>query len=194
MIDRIGFKGVSGTNGELYTEGLGNYSDIISGLRLDSESTFQEYATAGDGLGMYKEIAKLYNAIVGKASGNSDFLSRVCVTSPTVFSLIATTPFMVTPNGGITTDTVMTYAQNVLNLTFFATNQLIGMGSGSTDRLILLNNDMTNMRLYIPNPLMFAPVTIKGFDYSIESKFSVAGVGINFNNAIGYLDNVAAAV
>ena len=54
----------------------------------------------------------------------------------------------------------------------------------------MLSATYDNMRLFIPQPLTFAPVFIKGFKYMLESKFRAAGVGINRANAIGYLKTI----
>jgi hypothetical protein len=77
-----------------------------------------------------------------------------------------------------------------LGLKIYASSRLEGKGISETDRAVLLNNDRRNIRFYLPEPLRFAPVSIRGFSYMLASKFRVAGVGINRNNAIGYLDTI----
>ena len=67
---------------------------------------------------------------------------------------------------------------------------MIGKGAGDTDRMIMMSNDRRNIRFYIPTPMHFAPVFIKGFNYELASEFRLGGVGFNRSNAIGYLDAI----
>jgi hypothetical protein len=184
LIDEIGFNGIS-IEGETLTEGLTNYSNVISALNIDASQTFAN----ATGIQMYQTIARLYNLMVGQAKGSAELVPNVLVLPPQQFSDMSTALMTGTsPVTGYTT--VKEFIESKLGLTIYSSARLIGAGDGATDRAIMLNNDRRNIRFHLPEPLNFAPVFIKGFKYMLASKFRVAGVGINRSNAIGYIDGI----
>lgn len=193
FIDKMIFLGMTDSRGTSLTEGLANYSSYATGLRLDADSTFAAYAAAKDGLGMYGEIAKLYNAMIGAAAGASQFYPDTIVIPPTQFAIMASTPIVVAGGNGVAMDTVLTYTERNLGVKVYGSKWVIGQGDSSSDRLIMFaakENANPNATLYIPMPLQFLPIFIKAGDYHITSQFRVAGVSINFNNSIAYLDKI----
>lgn len=199
FIDEMIFLGMKDSRGVSLTEGLANYTEYITdtdselSLRQNSDSTFKTYSKTKDGWGMYSQIEKICNAMSGKAGGYEGFEPKTICLPPLQYSYAKKTP-MANPAGGtITPDTVMSYCKRNLNLDFYASNRLIGQGDGASDRMVILNNEASanpNMTLYIPMPLQFLPIKIDLGDYHIASQFRVAGVSINYNNAIAYLDHI----
>ena len=184
MIDEIGFLGVTLENGDLVNSGLANYTNVLSALDVDSTDVFSNLS----GLQIYEQIAGLYNEAVGQAGGNDTLFPKVCVLPPKQFSDISTK--MMTGTSPVTAYvTVKQYLEANLGIKCYASSRMVGVAEGF-DRLVLLNNAPENMQMFIPQPLQFAPINIRGFKYELFSKFRVAGVGINFANAISYLNKI----
>ena len=186
-IDEIGFEGIKNKddNNTLLTEGLTNYSDTIASLVKTAGATF----AASDGLTIYGEIQNLYNEMIGEAGAAAVLRPNVVVLPPKQFSIISTELMTGTsPVTGFVT--VKDFIESQLGLTCYASTRCSGKGAGSTDRLVMINNDRRNMRFHLPEPLRFAPIDIRGFKYNLQSKFRIAGMGFNRNNAIGYLDAI----
>lgn len=184
LIDEIGFNGIS-IEGDQITDGITNYSSVISSLINTASQTFAN----ATGLQMYQTIADLYNEMVGQAKGSAELTPNVLILPPQQYSDLSTKLMTGTsPVTGFTT--VKEFVESKLGLKIYASSRLIGAGASSTDRGILLNNDRRNIRFHLPQPLQFAPVFIKGFKYMLASKFRIAGVGINRSNAIGYIDSI----
>ena len=184
LVDEIGFDGLV-VEGTQVTDGLGNYSSALAALTLTAGQTF----ALSTGLEMYSEIAELYNTMVGAAGGSEELRPNTIVLPPLQYSDMSTKLMTGTsPVTGFTT--VKEFIESKLNVKIYASNRMKLKGAGSTDRLVMLNNDRRNVRFHLPEPLRFAPVDIRGFKYDLQSKFRIAGVGINRNNAIGYLDGI----
>lgn len=185
LIDQIGFEGISLPTVGVVTEGLTNFTQTDGDLVKTASATF----AASAGLVIYQEIQNLYNEMVGKAGGNEALRPNVVILPVKQYSIVATELMTGTsPVTGFTT--VKEFIESKLQVKLYASNRLKGKGAGSTDRMIMLNNDRRNIRFHIPTPLRFAPVTVKGFNYLLESNFRIAGVGFNRSNAIGYLDAI----
>ena len=185
LIDQIGFQGIQLSDGSTLTSGLANYAGVLSNLSIVAGSTF----ASSTGLQIYNTIQKLYNLMVGAAGGSAELIPNVIILPPTQFSIVTTTLMTGTsPVTGFVT--VKQFIESQLGLKIYASNRLIGQGVSSTDRLIMLNNDRRNIRMFIPQPLIFAPISIDGFKYKTQSKFRIGGIGINRANAIGYIDTI----
>lgn len=185
-IDKIGFEGITLPNSATpITSGLANFTQPDAALVRTSAATFE----ASTGLAIYQEIQGLYNVMVGKAGNNQALIPTVIVLPVKQYSIVSTELMTGTsPVTGFTT--VREFIESKLQVKLYASNRLIGKGTTSTDRMVMLNNDRRNIRFHIPTPLRFAPVFIKGFNYLLESEFRIGGVGFNRSNAIGYLDGI----
>jgi hypothetical protein len=187
------FLGMKDSKGASLTDGLANYANFATGLKLDSDATFATYAITKDGWGMYSQIEKIFNAHLGAAAGYEGFYPKTIVVPPTQYAYMRTTP-MANPAGGtITPDTVLTYTERVLGVKVYASVRMIGQGDAASDRMVLLNSEVSanpNMTLYIPMPLQFLPIKIDLGDYHIASQFRVAGISINYRETISYLDKI----
>lgn len=184
-IDQIGFEGISLPNGDRITDGLANFSNTIASLVNTAAQTF----AAGTGLQTYNAISGLFNEMVGQAGGSAELRPNVIVMPPEQYSTISTQ--LMTGTSPVTGYvTVKEFIESQLGVKCYASNRMRSTGAGSTDRLVMLNNDRRNMRFHLPEPLRFAPINIRGFKYNLQSKFRIAGMGFNRNNAIGYLDGI----
>ena len=191
MIDEISFKGISLKENDgsatPVTEGLTNYSSVIGANYLTAGATF----AASDGLTIYNAIKNLYDTMVGQAGAAEELRPNKIVLPPKQFAIIATT--LMTGTSPVMTagqDTVLSFIERTLGVKAYASSRCVAASDTGTDLLIMLSATYDNMRLFIPQPLTFAPVFIKGFKYMLESKFRAAGVGINRANAIGYLKTI----
>lgn len=191
MMDEISFKGISLVQNDgpadPVTEGLTNYSSVISANNLTAGATF----AASSGLEIYNSIAALYNAMMGEAGSAEELRPDKIILPPKQYSKLATT-IMTGTSPVMTTgqETVLTFIERNLGVKCYSSSRCVGASSVGTDLLIMLSATYDNVRLFIPQPLQFAPVFIKGFKYMLESKFRIAGVGINRANAIGYLKTI----
>lgn len=193
MIDEIGFNGISlkqdDGSATPVTEGLTNYSSYVSANYKTATATF---ATL-DGLSIYNNIKLLYDEMIGQAGAAEELRPNKIILPPKQFAIISTTPL--TGSSGAATniapnETVLSYMQKVLGVTAYASSRCVAASNTGTDLLIMLSATYDNMRYFIPQPLQFAPIFIKGFKYMLESKFRIAGVGVNRNNTIGYLKTI----
>jgi hypothetical protein len=189
FIEQSVFQGIVDVNGDLINTGLANYDGYNSNLRLDSDSTFATYLASGDGMGIYNQISKLINEMASEGNGAMVFDPTLAILPPKQKKILDT---LLAKDTSAATgySSISKLLEKNLNLKVLATPLTIGMGDGASDRLILLNPMNDNMKLYIPMPLEFAPLDIRGFRYTIESQFKIAGVFIARNNAIGYLDHI----
>jgi len=189
FIEQSVFQGIVDVNGDLINTGLANYDGYNANLRLDCTLPFADYLSTGDGMSIYNEISKLVNAMAGEANGAVTFDPTICIAPPTQKKILDT--LLVKDTSAKTGySSISKLLKDNLGLTLLSTPLVKGMGDGATDRLILLNASNDNMKLYVPMPLEFAPIDIRGFRYTIESQFRIAGTYIARNNAIGYLDNI----
>lgn len=185
IIDQIGFLGVTIQDGSRVTDGLANYSGVISSLVNIATSPF----ASATGLQIYNDIAFLYNEMIGQAGGAEELRPNTIVLPPQQYGIISAA--LMTGTSPVTGFlTVRQFIEQNLNVKIYASNRMKGQGTSSTDRLVMFNNDRRNMRFHLPQPLQFAPVDIRGFKYDLQSKFRISGLGINRNNAIGYLDTI----
>ncbi len=191
MMDEISFNGISLKQNDgsatPVTEGLTNYSDVISANYLTAGATF----AASSGLEMYNSIKGLYDTMVGQAGAAEELRPNKIVLPPKQFAILATT--IMTGTSPVMTagqDTVLSFIERVLGVKVYASSRCVAASDTGTDLLIMLSATYDNMRLFIPQPLQFAPVFIKGFKYMLESKFRIAGLGVNRANAIGYLKTI----
>jgi hypothetical protein len=127
--------------------------------------------------------------MVGQSGAAEELRPNTIVLPAAQFARIST-QLMVGVLSTAVQPTVLKYIEENLRVKIYSSNRLIGKGDSATDRLAMFNNDRRNMRLYLPEPLNFAPLFIHGFDYELPAKFRIAGVGINRSNAIGYLDGI----
>lgn len=186
-MDKISFKGIYLPNGAAtpVTEGLTNYSSVIAALYNTSSGLF----SALSGLAIYNNIQGLYNEMVGAAGGSEELRPNKIILPPLQFSIISTA--LMTGTSPVTGYvTVKQFLESQLGIKCYASSRCVAASDTGTDLLIMLSATYDNVRLYIPQPLQFAPVYIKGFKYMLESKFRIAGVGINRANAIGYLKTI----
>lgn len=191
MMDEIAFNGISlkqdDGSATPVTEGLTNYSSYVSANYLTAGATF----AVSDGLTIYNAIKNLYDTMVGQAGAAEELRPNKIVLPPKQFAIIATT--LMTGTSPVMTagqDTVLSFIERTLGVKAYASSRCVAASNTGTDLLIMLSATYDNMRLFIPQPLQFAPVFIKGFKYMLESKFRMAGVGINRANAIGYLKTI----
>lgn len=191
MIDEIAFNGISLKQNDgsttPVTEGLTNYSSYVSANYKTSTGTFASLS----GLEIYNNIKLLYDEMVGQAGASAQLRPTKVILPPKQFAIISTT--LMTGTSPVMTagqDTVLSFIQRTLGVTCYASSRCVAASNTGTDLLIMLSATYDNMRLFIPQPLQFAPVFVKGFKYMLESKFRIAGVGINRNNAIGYLKTI----
>lgn len=187
LMDKIAFKGITLPNGSAtpVTDGLTSYSGIISSLYLTSTGVFSSLT----GLQVYQQIAALYNKMVGEAGGSEELRPNKVILPPLQYSLLRTT--LMTGTSPVTGYvTVMEFLESQLGIKCYASSRCKLASDTGTDLLIMLSATYDNVRLYIPQPLTFAPVTIDGFKYKLNSKFRIAGVGVNRSNAIGYLKTI----
>jgi hypothetical protein len=186
LIDQIGFEGISLPNVGTVTEGLTNFSQPDPDLIRTSSNTFNNLT----GLEIYNEIRDLRNKMVAKAGNNAELRPNVVILPVEQYDIVISS-LMTGTSPVVSGDyTVAGFIEKNLGLKLYSSNRLIDKGVGTTDRMIMLNNDRRNIRFHIPTPLRFAPVTVKGFNYLLESNFRIAGVGFNRSNAIGYLDAI----
>jgi hypothetical protein len=194
FIDGMIFNGMTNSLGTTLHYGLANYPNYLTGLRQDSDSTFTTFSTTKDGWGMYSQVEKLYNSMVGAAGGYEGFEPDTLVLPPKQYAALKATPMANAAGGTITPETVASYIQRALNIkNIYASNRLLLVGTGASDRMIMLNAAAAsnpNMTLYIPMPLQFLPIKVDLGDYHIASQFRVAGISINYSNAIAYLDKI----
>lgn len=186
LIDKIGFEGISLPNGSTLTEGLANFTQPDSDLVRTSAGAFSTLT----GLEIYDEIRTLRNKMVAKAGNNAALRPNVIVLPVEQYDIVISEIMTGTSPVVVGDNTVAGFIEKNLGLKLYSTNRLISKGVGSTDRMIMLNNDRRNIRFHIPTPMHFAPVFIKGFNYQLTSEFRLGGVGFNRSNAIGYLDGV----
>lgn len=189
-LDEIAFKGITLQEGaDPVTEGLTNYSSFVPANYKTASGAFSTL----DGLAIYNNIKELYNEMIGQAGGSEELRPNKIVLPPAQYSIIASTALTgssgaasnIAPN-----ETVLSYIQKVLGLTAYPAARCVGASDSGTDLLIMLSATPDNMRLFIPKPLSFFPVYNKLSKYVLGGTFRVAGVGINRNNAIGYLKSI----
>lgn len=201
FIDNMIFLGMTDSRKNQLTEGLANYTNYLTftdhtqDLRLDSLVPFKSYLDSQDGWGIISQIEALATNMDAAAGGASQFKPDTLIVPVEQYSILSRTPLVTigtNPSIG-TPDTVLKWLERNYDLKIYRSKWLQGQGDGGSDRLILFASKETanpNAKLYIPMPLQFLPLFIKAGDIHIHSQFRVAGVSINFNNAIAYLDHI----
>jgi hypothetical protein len=189
FIDKMIFLGMDDSD----IQGLATYTSYVSGNRQDADETFATSANKDDGMKIYNQIAKVYRKHIGNAKGVSAFTPKYAVLPTEQYAILASTPIAIADTGKIGLETVLEYIERKWQIKVFASERMKGTGDGSTDRMMLLSNVSAPdpmFTLYIPMPLEFLPVDYKAGSYEIYSQFRVAGVSINYNNCISYLDGI----
>ncbi len=187
IIDQIGFEGIYLSDGTKVTDGLSNYTNVISSLVNTATAAF----SSATGLQIYNDIALLYNEMIGQAGGAEELRPTTIVLPPLQYGIISAA--LMTGTSPVTGYlTVREFIEKNLNVKIYASNRMKAKGTApsGSDRLVMFNNDRRNIRFHLPQPLQFAPIFVHGFKYDLQSKFRIAGLGINRNNAIGYLDGI----
>ena len=190
IIDKVAFQGIANEAGTTITEGLCNRSDVRTNLNLSVISSFATYRTNNNGIGLYHDIAKLYNAMIGEGGqtgAGSQFKPTHIVMPPAEFSIVAT---MIVKDANSTTGSITVKKMIENNLEVKIVSSVRSVDSSGDALLVMFNNDAKNFQLQIPQPLKFAPIFQKGFDFELLSKFRVAGLGVNYDNAFGYLSGI----
>jgi len=188
-IDNIAFLGMQDEQGNTLVEGLLNNSQVNSTVALNSTYTFD--SASNNGVTMWNDLKKLYNALIALSGGQQMLWPDTIVTSPKVYGYLATTTYGTgtsSPTNAQNYKTIMQMLKEMLGITEIrATNRAVGLDTGTTDRLCMFNRKADNMMLYIPQPLKFSEVAKIKFNYSIDSMFRVAGLNIFRNSVFGYL-------
>lgn len=186
-IDYAAFLGMTDEAGTQITEGLLNRSDVDSNLEANATAAF----ASATGYQMYSDIKDLIAQQRAACAGEQSLWADVVVTSPATLSLVDTTTYGL----GGATPTVENYKtvgqmirENLGIKNIWATNRAVNLdGTGTTDRLCLFNSNPDVMTLYIPMPLTFSEVLKQKFNYTFDTMFRVAGLGINQKVAFAYL-------
>lgn len=187
QLDSIGYVGLVDSKKNIVNPGISGLDAVVDPTNiLTSATTF----ALSDGLEIYNEIETLYNQMFGLAGGSNELIPNVIIVPAKQYSRLTTgLPVGTAPQLAVSV-TVKNLIETNLGIKVYSSNRLIGKGVGATDRLIMLNNSVDNLSFQLPEPLHFAPITIKGFNYTIDSKFRVAGISFNRREAVGYLDGI----
>jgi hypothetical protein len=187
VADQIAWLGMSNEAGTTLVEGLLNNSNVDSSLQGNATGTF----TTASGQTMYNDIKAMVATQHGACKGTTSLHVDTLVTSPRVYSLLASTTYGTSSTADYQNPmTVLEMVKKNLGITgVYATSHATGLdtGVGGTDRLVLFNRQPKVMQLYIPKPLTFSEVFKRTFNYEIESMFRIAGLGINQKVGFAYL-------
>lgn len=90
-----------------------------------------------------------------------------------------------------TSETLITYLERVINITFEEIINLKGAGAGSTDRMMVYTRDPKYVKAHMPKPFNLAnPVPINGLTFRVDGSVRIAGTELRIPKQHLYVDGV----
>lgn len=188
---------------EAYFEGDGLTADITTGLINDAnvptdttgsflpggtDKTITEILNGSDPNVVAQELLELFNRAVERVrvtQTNTIFRPTHILLPPLQLGQMRT--FRI-PN---TSDTLITYLERVINITFEELISLQGAGAGSTDRMMVYTRDPKYVKAHMPKPFgMEAPGTENNVVFVSAGLVRIAGTELRIPKQHLYVDGV----
>jgi hypothetical protein len=90
-----------------------------------------------------------------------------------------------------TSETLITYLERVINVTFEELINLQGQGEAGTDRMMVYTYDTNYVKAHLPRPFMLAnPVQTNGFNFRVDGMVRMGGTDLRVPKMHLYVDGV----